>query len=124
MKLNDLVVNSVLVNEVSGEIVGYMLMNNVGQCVALTKSKITELDSDLATYIDYLDLPIICVLSARNYYALLENSLYKLEDYEDDDYVKLDDKVCIYGFVFNFYHLVELDNETAINNVLTSSEDY
>ena len=124
MILSDLVVSKILVNEVTGEPMGYMLMNNLGQVVSLTESKIKELDSDLGSYIEYVNEEHLAVVGYKNKYALYENMLYYDDNWVDEPYRKMGDKIMMWGYVFNHYHVVELDNEAAINNVLTLSEGY
>ena len=125
MEIDDLVVQNMLLDTNTGEVVGYTLMNSNGQVVALTKSKIIELDADLANYIDYVDATPLEVSSARNKYALNSNILYHTEEYEDEAYKRMkDNKISIWGDVFNYYHVVDLDSDKALQNVLTSSEDY
>ena len=125
MEIDDLIVQNMLLDTNTGEVVGYTLMNSNGQVVALTKSKIIELDADLANYIDYVDATPLEVSSARNKYALNSNILYHTEEYEDEAYKRMkDNKISIWGDVFNYYHVVDLDSDKALQNVLTSSEDY
>ena len=124
MILSDLIVSKILVNEVTGEPMGYMLMNNLGQVVSLTESKIKELDPDLGSYIEYVNEEHLPVVGYKNKYALYENMLYYDDNWVDEPYRKMGDKIMMWGYVFNHYQVVELDNEAAINNVLTLSEGY
>ena len=123
MNLDDLNLQNKLVNIITGKIVGYTLVSNTGRVVALTKSKILELDMDLANYIDYTDVPILEVYSYNNTYALSENRLYFIDEYEESPYKVLEDnKVCIYGNVINKYHLITLDSDTVIKSIINGDE--
>ena len=124
MQLDDLSVQNQLVDVNTGEVIGYTLISPVGRVVALTKSKILDMKMDLANYIDYVGAEALEVISNDKYYFLAENKLYDIEEYEDAPYKTLsDNKVSIWGNVVNRYHLIELNNEQAIKNVLLDVED-
>ena len=118
MKILDiLVVESKLVDIVTGEVVGYILADG-GYKVAMTKKKMLEEGMDLASYIDYVDASLIEVAFYNNKYASIDSMKYKLENLSDVPFERLaDGTVALSGYVFDKFRLIELDNDTAINTI-------
>lgn len=107
-----------LVDFVTGEIVGY-IYSYLETNIAVTKEKAVELGLESADYIEYLDLEVWEVLSHNNKYALLSNAILYYPIYSDTEFDRLDDeKVIIWGYIFEKYHLVSLDDDSVINQVL------
>lgn len=115
--LDDLVVESKLVDIVTGEVVGYILADETYK-VAITKKKMLEEGMDLASYIDYVDASLVEVAFYNNKYASIDNMKYKLENLSDVPFEKLaDGTVALSGYAFDKFRLIELDNDTAINTI-------
>ena len=103
-----------LVNFVTGEIIGY-IYSYLETNIAVTKEKAIELGLESADYIEYLDLEVWEVLSHNNKYALLSNAISYIPHYSDTEFDRLDDgKVIIWGYIFEKYHLVSLDEDSII----------
>lgn len=115
--LDDLVVESKLVDVVTGEVIGYILADETYK-VAITKKKMLEENMDLASYIDYVDASLVEVVSYNNKYASVDNMKYRLENLSDVPFERLEDgTVALSGYVFDKFRLIELDNDTAINTI-------
>lgn len=115
--LDDLVVESKLVDIVTGEVVGYILADETYK-VAITKKKMLEENMDLASYIDYVDASLVEVAFYNNKYASIDNMKFKLENLSDVPFERLTDgTVALSGYVFDKFRLIELDNNTAINTI-------
>ena len=115
--LDDLVVESKLVDVVTGEVIGYILADETYK-VAITKKKMLEEGMDLASYIDYVDASLVEVAFYNNKFANIDSMKYKLENLSEVPFERLaDGTVAISGYVFDKFRLIELDNETAINTM-------
>ena len=123
MKLDDLIMQSKLVDKNTKEIVGYTLLSTSGGILALTRGAIESLEMDLINYLDYTDPDEVEVISYKGYYSPVENILYRMEEYSDNPYkVFSDGKVAIYGDVVERFKLINLDNKTAIRNILEEND--
>lgn len=111
-----------LVEISSQQPIGYILANKTNK-VALSLSKIQELNLPVQSYMQFADIPSTEVVTYDNHFARTSTALLHLPEYSDTSFDRLDgDRVVIYGYVFDRYSLIELDNETALHNALIDSE--
>lgn len=120
--MNSLIPQARLIDHETGEIVGYMLQSGVRR-VALTLEKIKELNLECVTYIEFLELEIIEVLSYKNYFAIFENYVYLIEDLEAIPYKRDGENVILWGYCFKQSHLVPLDDKTALKYALSMRDE-
>lgn len=113
-----LVISNKLVDIETGELVGFLYENGSGK-LAVTKEKAIELGLDCAEFAEYMDCDIIEAVHWGNYYAVMENELYEMDDdeYCGRHYIEEGDNVAIYGHVFKKTHLVELNNPVIIRRM-------
>lgn len=111
--MNELIPQAKLVDSETGEIIGYMLQAGVRR-VALTLDRIKNLNLDCTSYISFLEMETIEVLSYNNKFALVDNRLFTNEEYESFPYKVVGDIVYIWGSAFKQSQLITLDNDTAI----------
>lgn len=113
-----LVISNKLIDVETGELVGFLYENGNGK-LAVTKEKAIELGLDCAEFGEYMDCDTIEVVHWGTYYALIENELYEMDDDEccGRNFIDLDNKVAIYGHVFNKTNLVELNNSVIIRRM-------
>lgn len=116
---------SVLVDKVTGEIIGYEVESENNESVAsITLEKAKELGVCDVDDLDYLDLPVNEVVSGRGRYALVDYADIYMASECNTPFEKLDDgRVCIYGYVFESYKLLEIDNEFAIKRLYFDKEN-
>lgn len=115
---------SVLVDRVTGEIIGYEITSDNETVVGVTFDKAKELGVLDIEDLQYLDLPIIEVVSTRGRYALIDYADIYISSNSDIPYEKNeDDSVSIYGYVFQSYRLMSLDNQAAIDRLSVEKED-
>lgn len=111
-----------LVEVNSQQPIGYILANKTNK-VALSLSKIQELNLPVQSYMQFADIPSTEVVTYNNHFARTPTALLHLPEYSDTSFDRLEgDRVVIYGYVFDRYSLIELDNETALHNALIDSE--
>ena len=111
-----------LVEISSQQTIGYILANKTNK-VALSLSKIQELNLPVQSYMQFADIPSTEVVTYDNHFARTSTALLHLPEYSDTSFDRIDgDRVVIYGYVFDRYSLIELDNETALHNALIDSE--
>ena len=105
----------------TGEIVGYRVENGQYK-VALTEDCIRSLDINIEglDYIQYLDVPLIEVVSQGNRLYMYEDCLLVDKDMPN----KVSSfNVWVDGYCFNKYSGVDLDNDYAIREYLLKSGD-
>lgn len=102
-----------LVDCMNGETIGFVYSKGT-YTVPLSISFIKKNKLDSWDFIEYVDAPEVQVLVWGDKYALRENVLLTISEYEDDAFVRLEDgRVAIWGRVIEPRCLVVLDNVLA-----------
>lgn len=113
MSKNKLVPIQKLVDCMNGETIGFIYSKGT-YTVPLSIPFIKKNKLDSWDFIEYVDVPEMQVLVWGDKYALGENVLLTLSEYEDDAFVRLEDgRVAIWGRVIEPRYLVVLDNDLA-----------
>ena len=110
------------VDVVTGEVLGYKIGNGDILTAAVTKEKAKELKVEDIEIVNYLDLEVIESIKGRgDTYAVLSREEIYLGDYAEVPYTRLDDKIALYGHVFNSNAICELNNNLAIERLKLNS---
>lgn len=89
--------------------------------VALSMDRIKELNLDVLSYIDYLDIPNKKVLVYRNKFVDINNVINLNDDFREDsdlDFESYGTTASIWGYLFETRFLIELDSEYSLNLAL------
>lgn len=118
----ELIPQARLIDTETGEIIGYMLQAGVRR-VALTLDKIKNLNLDCASYISFLEMETIEVLSYKDRFAIVDNRLMFNEDYSCSPFKIVGDITYIWGSAFKHSNLVTLDDDTAIKYAMYMQDE-
>lgn len=129
MTVDDLILESRLVDASTGEIIGYMFRgymspNGTIYRVCLTEPKINKLGMDIASWLQYAEADITKVVKdhTTDMIALESNAIAYDHEFEAEGY--LDDEHIIYrsGYAFERYRFFPLDDEVALQRALGAED--
>ena len=127
-KYDVLEVDAILVDKIHGDTLGYVMRGKPTESgdiyrASMTLDKIKELNMDLSSYIEFIDVPTQEVIKFKNGYVRLDNTYYR-EDLKDLSYERINrDRVAVYGYSFLKCDVIEFDVDTCIERAV-SGEGY
>lgn len=127
--LDDMNVVGTLVDVVTGEIIGWQLQGVVieeglgdSYVCSVTKDYLKSVKAEYASYIEYVESPIVEVLSYKNKYIPIMN-VGASQDMSTSDipYIRNDlNTAYIWGYMVNMRDLIELNDSFAIQRAMGS----